>query len=44
MRTDTEEKELQDAYKVINGLNITQFLVMIKERVEQWKKELNHGS
>lgn len=44
MRTDTEEKELQEAYRVINTLNITQFLTKIKERVAQWKKELTHGS
>ena len=44
MKTDTEEKELQDAYKVINTLKVTQFLAMIKERAEQWKKELTNGS
>ena len=44
MKTDTEEKELQEAYRVINTLNIASFLTKIKERAEKWKKDLAHGS
>ena len=44
MKTDTENKELLEACRVINTLNITKFLTMIKERAENWKKELSHGS
>ena len=44
MQTDTEYKELLEACRVINTLDITKFLTMIKEKVTQWKKELTHGS
>lgn len=43
MKTDTENKELLEACRIINTLDVTKFLIMIKEKFENWKKELNHG-
>ena len=43
MKIDTENKEFLEACRVINTLDVTKFLIMIKEKFENWKKELNHG-
>ena len=42
--TQSEIKEISEKAEVLNDLNIVEFITMIKERFEQYTKELQHGS
>ena len=42
--TEQEYKDEIAASQIINRLNIKAFLLKIKEKALQWKKELEHGN
>lgn len=41
--TADEIEELQEDAEVINQLNLNDFLIRIKEKAEQWIKDLTNG-
>lgn len=41
--TSDEIEELQEDAEVINQLNVEDFLIRIKEKAEQWIKDLKNG-
>ena len=41
--TSGEIEELQEDAEVINQLNLNDFLIRIKEKAEQWIKDLTNG-